>query len=334
MSFIQDKLSRPIRDLRISLIDTCNYRCSYCMPEQKFGKSYQFLKPDQRLSFDEIIKTVKVFAKLGVNKVRLTGGEPLLRKNIPILIKNLKSIEGISDLALTTNGQLLNRHLDDLIASGLDRINISLDTLDPELYYENSGQKGRLEPVLTAIENAANSSLKSIKINCVLQKNINDSNYFSLLKKYQDSRIQVRFIEFMDVGNKNKWNIKKVVPFEKVYQSINSKWPLKPSDQKYYGEVASRYKYLNHKGEIGFINSITKPFCGECTRARLSADGKLYTCLFANQFHDLKPIIKNQNSKQLEQKITEIWHAREDRYSEMRNNSHNQKKVEMYVIGG
>lgn len=329
-----DKLKRPIRDLRISLIDTCNYRCGYCMPEETFDKSYQFLKPEQRLSFDEIIKAVKAFAKLGVNKIRLTGGEPLLRKNLPQLVESIRKIEGILDIALTTNGQLLDRHLESLIDSGLDRINISLDTLNPEVYYQNSGKKGTLAPVLKAIDNATNSRLKSVKLNCVLQEGVNSSNYLDLLKKYQDTRVQVRFIEFMDVGNKNKWNINKVVPFAEIYKQINKKWPLESMDQNYYGEVASRYKYQNHQGEIGFINSISQPFCGECTRARLSADGKLYTCLFANKFHDLKPIIKNQNSLDLESEIIKIWTNRNDRYSELRNKSHNQTKVEMYVIGG
>ena len=332
---ITDKLNRPIKDLRISVMDTCNYRCPYCMPADKFDDNYQFLKPSQRLSFDEIERLVKIFAEFGVNKIRLTGGEPLLRKNLANLIYRIKHIQGIKDIALTTNGQLLKRQLPKLIDAGLDRVNISLDTIDKDLYYQMSGEKGDLQTVLDTIEYANNSALKGVKLNCVVQKGVNDNQIIPLLEKYQNTDIVVRFIEFMDVGNKNEWHKNHVLSFTEILKIINSHYKVEAIDPNYIGEVASRYKYTDIKGEIGFITSISKPFCRDCSRARLSADGKLYTCLFANQDFDLRSHLRHEDDEQLKNIIKNIWQNRKDRYSEIRHELKDKKqKIEMYVIGG
>ena len=336
MNNIIDKFNRPIKDLRISVMDTCNYRCPYCMPADKFDENYQFLKSNERLNFDEICHIVKIFAEFGVNKIRLTGGEPLLRKNLPELISRLKNIDGIKDIALTTNGQLLKKQLPSLIDAGLDRVNISLDTIDQNLYRKMSGNKGQLMPVLEAIDFALSSKLKSVKLNCVVQIGVNDNEILPLLKKYQDTEVVVRFIEFMDVGTKNDWQKNSVMHFKDILQHIEAKWPLRAVDPNYKGEVASRYKYRDHAGEIGFITSISKPFCRDCSRARLSADGKLYTCLFAHEAFDLKTYLRNNNVTSLKDYIENVWKNREDRYSEIRHKSkdNNTNRIEMYVIGG
>lgn len=335
MNKVIDKLGRPIKDLRISVIDTCNYRCPYCMPADKFDDDYRFLKPQERLSFEEIERIVKIFADCGVNKIRLTGGEPLLRKNLAQLVRSLKNIGGITDIALTTNGQLLKKQLPSLIEAGLDRINISLDTIDENLYYQMSGKKGHLKVVLDAIEFASKSSLKSIKINCVVQKGINDKHILPLLERYQDTNVVVRFIEFMDVGTKNSWQEKTVMPFKEILQKIDAQWQVEPIKANYTGEVADRYQYKDYSGEIGFISSISKPFCQDCSRARLSADGKLYTCLFANKAFDLRSYLANENDELLKSSIHNVWQNREDRYSELRHKLSDKKdRIEMYVIGG
>jgi cyclic pyranopterin phosphate synthase len=335
MPSITDKLNRPIKDLRISVMDTCNYRCPYCMPADKFDDDYAFLKKEERLGFSEIERVVKAFANLGVNKIRLTGGEPLLRRDLDRLIKFLKRINGINDIALTTNGQLLQRQLPQLIEAGLDRINISLDTIDADLYYQMSGEKGQLQVVLDAIDAASASSLKSVKLNCVVQKGINDDQIIPLLERYQDTNVVVRFIEFMDVGTKNDWHKNQVINFKNIVEIIESRWQIEPLEPNYIGEVASRYRYKNHIGEIGFISSISQPFCKTCSRARISADGKLYTCLFAHAEHDLKKIIRGDGLEDLEEFISEIWQNRDDRYSEIRHELKGKKdKIEMYVIGG
>jgi cyclic pyranopterin phosphate synthase len=305
------------------------------MPAEKFDDNYNFLKPSQRLSFDEILRVVKVFAKFGVNKIRLTGGEPLLRKNLPELISRIKQVEGIEDIALTTNGQLLKKQLPDLIQAGLDRVNISLDSIDEELYYKMSGNKGQLHVVLDAIEAARASSLSEVKLNCVVQKGVNENHIIDLLKKYQNTEVVVRFIEFMDVGNKNDWNQNKVLSFQETLQMIQKHWKIEAIDPNYKGEVAARYKYLDQQGEIGFITSISKPFCQDCSRARLSADGKLFTCLFSHQSYDLRALLRSENDQVLQQTIINIWQNREDRYSEIRHQiTEPKEKIEMYIIGG
>lgn len=335
MQNITDKLNRPITDLRISVMDTCNYRCPYCMPADKFDEKYQFLKPNERLDFDEIYRIVNVFSDFGVNKIRLTGGEPLLRKNLADLIKKLKKINGIKDIALTTNGQLLKKQLPQLLDAGLDRVNISLDTIDEDLYYQMSGKKGHLQVVLDAIEYARESALKSVKINCVVQVGVNDEHILALLERYQDTDVVVRFIEFMDVGNKNGWQKKTVLNFNDILLRIQNKWKIHAISPNYKGEVATRYRYQDHSGEIGFITSISQPFCQDCSRARLSADGKLYTCLFASKAFDLKNQLKNKDDQGLKHYIQNVWQNRDDRYSEIRHQMKNKNdKIEMYVIGG
>ena len=336
MNNITDKLNRPIKDLRISVMDTCNYRCPYCMPAEKFDDNYQFLKPNQRLSFDEICRIVTVFAGFGVNKIRLTGGEPLLRKNLDELISRIKQIDGINDIALTTNGQLLKKQLPKLVDAGLDRVNISLDTINADLYHKMSGNKGDLDVVLDAIDSARKTKLKSVKINCVVQNGVNDQDILPLLAKYKDTNVVVRFIEFMDVGTINGWQQDTVVQFKDILNNISSKWPLHALDANYKGEVACRYKYNDHIGEVGFITSISKPFCRDCSRARISADGHLYTCLFAHESFNLKTHLKNDNNDFLQQYIKDVWENREDRYSEVRHElkTDSPKKIEMYVIGG
>ncbi len=335
MKNIHDLLNRPIKDLRISVMDTCNYRCPYCMPADKFDDNYQFLKPNERLDFGEIIRLVKIFADFGVNKIRLTGGEPLLRKNLAALIAGIKDINGIKDIALTTNGQLLQKQLPQLIAAGLDRVNISLDTIDHELYHQMSGKKGDLQTVLDAIDFASASRLKSVKLNCVVQKGINDKHILPLLEKYQNSPVVVRFIEYMDVGNKNQWHKNQVLSFKEIHQIIQQKWAIQALESNYVGEVAARYKYQDFAGEIGFITSISQPFCRDCSRARLSADGKLYTCLFASQSFDLRSLLRHEDDKYLKNYIMQVWQNRDDRYSEIRHELKDKKeKIEMYVIGG
>lgn len=342
---VTDRLDRPVRDLRISVMDTCNYRCPYCMPADKFDDNYQFLRPQQRLNFDEIVAVARAFAACGVNKLRLTGGEPLLRKNLPVLVRRLDAIDGIEDIAITTNGLLLARQLPDLIAAGIKRVTISLDSLDADQYRQLSGNKGDLHTVLSAIDQAAASSLASVKINCVIQRGVNEQQILPILERFRNTRVVVRFIEFMDVGNKNDWHPEQVLSAAEVLRVIQARWPLKPLKPNYRGEVATRYAYADGAGEIGFITSISQPFCGDCSRARLSADGKVYTCLFAAGGHDLRPILRASDPQQntamaLYEAVAAIWRQRADRYSEKREAVRRQRaaggrqKIEMYVIGG
>ncbi len=342
---VSDRLGRPVRDLRISVMDTCNYRCPYCMPADKFDDQYQFLRPHQRLNFAEIEAVARAFARHGVNKLRLTGGEPLLRKDLPKLVERLSAIEGIEDLALTTNGLLLARQLPDLLSAGLQRVTISLDSLDADQYRALSGNKGDLATVLRAIDEAAASDLQAVKINCVIQRGVNEQQIIPLLRLFRGTRVVVRFIEFMDVGNKNDWQPRQVLRAAEILRVIQQHWPLKPLKPNYRGEVAARYAYADGAGEVGFITSISQPFCGDCSRARLSADGQVYTCLFSSRGHDLRPILRQNKAagsitKELEQAIESIWRQRADRYSEQRETllrqqaRKNKNKIEMYVIGG
>ncbi|MCF6300871.1 MAG: GTP 3',8-cyclase MoaA [Proteobacteria bacterium] len=338
MTSLTDKLGRPLKDLRISVMDTCNFRCGYCMPAEKFDSSYQFLKPHQRLYFEEICRVARKFAKLGVNKLRLTGGEPLLRKDLAHLVAMLKDIPGIEDIALTTNAVLLAAKLEDLIEAGLTRVTISLDALDDELFQQLNGHKGHIHPVLKAIELASASSLKQVKINCVLQKGINENQIIPLLTKYRSTKVIVRFIEFMDVGNINDWDKHKVVTAQEVIDKVQSVWPIKAIGENYKGEVASRYQFVDTKGEFGLISSISQPFCQDCSRIRLSADGKIYTCLFGSHGHDIKQLIRDEaeDGDLLLATIKQIWSNRDDQYSVLRKQmkQSKQNKIEMYVIGG
>ncbi len=334
-----DALGRPLHDLRISLLDQCNFRCPYCMPESEFHAAFEFLTRKQRLTYDEIVRVVAAAVSLGVSKIRLTGGEPLLDKRIDDLIVRLREIVGIDDLALTTNGMLLEDRAAGLAAAGLDRVSISLDSLDPDVFRTMSGGRGEVERVLAGLAGAEAAGLGPIKINVVVQKGVNDHTIIPLLENFRGTPHIVRLIEFMDVGNRNGWRLDQVVPSATLLQRIQTHWPVRAIDANYAGEVARRYKYTDGEGEIGFISSVTEPFCGGCSRARLSADGMLYTCLFANKGTDLRESLRDGcDDSELVAILANIWLQRADRYSELRRPAlaehHVLKKVEMYRMGG
>ncbi len=316
---IYDKLNRPIHDLRISVIDRCNFRCPYCMPDQE-SKHYSFLKKEEWLTFEEILRLVGLFVQVGVKKVRLTGGEPLLRPKLADLVQELSHISGIEDLALTTNGSLLEASAHELKKSGLKRLTVSLDTLDSRIFKHLSGQKGSVSDVLNGIKAAENAGFESIKINVVIQKGVNDTKLLDLVEYFRGTKHVIRFIEYMDVGNCNHWESRYVVPSKEILAVIQEKYPLKPLDSNYYGEVAERYEFLDGQGEIGFISSVSQPFCQSCTRARLSTDGKFYTCLFASDGTDLRALLRQGASDEvLLNTIKTVWQKRTDRYSELRD---------------
>jgi GTP 3',8-cyclase len=334
-----DRLGRPLHDLRISVMDRCNFRCPYCMPKEQFHENYQFLKSRERLSFDELTRLTKLFAGLGVRKVRLTGGEPLLRANLADLVGDLTGIPGIEDIALTTNGVLLANHAVDLHANGLRRITVSLDTLDKEIFARLSGGFGALDQVLGGIDAAIAAGLAPVKINAVIERGVNDHTALDLVEHFRGTPVIVRFIEFMDVGNRNHWDPKMVVPSRELAARINARWPMHPVSQNYRGEVAERWRFEDGGGEIGFISSVSQPFCGGCSRARLSSEGKFYTCLFATRGIDLRgPLRDGADDAELLRIIRGAWVARTDRYSELREELRRDptetKKIEMYYIGG
>ncbi len=336
---VRDTLGRPVRDLRISVMDRCNFRCPYCMPREKYHERYKFLGSHERLSFDEIVRLARLFVKLGVRKLRLTGGEPLLRTNLSDLIGDLTAIPGVEDVALTTNGVLLARQAAELKAAGLRRITVSLDSLDPELFARMSGGFGGLEDVLDGIAHARSAGLEPIKINCVIQRGINDATAVDLVEHFRGTGVIVRFIEYMDVGSRNEWRQDLVVPSKELVARISERWPLQAVEREYRGEVAQRYQFADGAGEVGFISSVTQPFCGDCSRARLSSDGVIYTCLFATHGTNLRDALRSGASdEQLLEIIRSIWLARTDRYSEqraqLRKTAGDQRKVEMFYIGG
>lgn len=333
-SSVVDFYSRPLHDLRISVIDQCNFRCSYCMPEDVYAHR-TFLTKDQLLSFDEIELIVRSFACLGVKKLRITGGEPLLRKNLPELIYKLSLISGIEDIALTTNGILLPKYAKSLKEAGLKRVNISLDALDDEIFGKMNGRNVKVQDVLKGIYAAKEADLE-IKINMVVQKGINDHQIMPMVQLFKDKELNLRFIEFMDVGNSNGWNMDQVVTKKEIYQMIQETFQLEPVSKQYYGEVAKRYKHIDSKAEIGFISSVSEAFCSTCTRARLSADGKIYTCLFADKGYDLQHWLREGTSQEmLTHFIKQVWNKRVDKYSEERTEQTARKgKIEMFYIGG
>jgi cyclic pyranopterin phosphate synthase len=336
---LEDALGRPVRDLRISLLDRCNFRCPYCMPESEFHRDYQFLRKRELLAHDEILRIVRVAVSLGVTKLRLTGGEPLLDKNVPALVAALAELEGVEDLALTTNGTLLAPMAGALARAGLHRVTVSLDTLDEQIFREMSGNRGDLQKVLQGIEAAEKAGLSPVKINTVVQRGINDHTVLDLLEHFRGTGHIVRLIEFMDVGNRNAWRLNQVVPSRQLLDRINERWPVRAIGRSYPGEVASRYEYEDGQGQIGFISSVTEPFCGACSRARLSADGVLYTCLFATAGTSLRdPLRAGADEARLAEILSSVWLRRKDRYSELRRpdatNTHVLKKVEMYRMGG
>ncbi len=333
---LQDKLNRPLHDLRISVIDRCNFRCPYCMPKEQYPQQYKFLQKSDWLTFGEIIRLVRIFTHLGVNKIRLTGGEPLLRPDLPNLLKQLHALDGISDSALTTNGSLLKKYAKDLKSAGLKRLTVSLDTLDSRIFKHMSGRHGSVKTVLDAIDAGAQAGFESIKINVVVQKGVNDHTIIDLVEHFRGTPHVLRFIEYMDVGTCNHWNFKYVFSSKEILNLISRDYPLEPVGSKYYGEVAKRYRYLDGKGEIGFISSVTQPFCRRCTRARLSTDGKLFTCLFATSGVDLRtPLREGASDSELLNIIQDIWQKRDDQYSELRSTAPNpSNKIEMFQIGG
>jgi GTP 3',8-cyclase len=335
----RDRRGRPLRDLRISVMDRCNFRCPYCMPRETFHDRYRFLGSHERLSFDEIVRLARLFVRLGVRKLRLTGGEPLLRPNLTDLIGDLTAIEGVDDIALTTNGVLLAKYAFELRAAGLQRITVSLDSADPEVFRRMSGGFGGPEDVLSGIEQARRAGLDPIKINAVVQRGVNDHTVLDLVERFRGTGVVVRFIEYMDVGNRNHWSQDLVVPSRELLARIGERWPLEPLGREYRGEVAERYTFADGGGEVGFISSVTQPFCGDCSRARLSSDGVLYTCLFATHGTSVRDQLRSGASDdQLLEVLRRVWAGRADNYSEQRQaqreSAGDARKVEMFYIGG
>ena len=333
-----DLRGRPLRDLRVSVIETCNYRCPYCMPDG-LTPDETALDRSRRLSFAEIETAVRSFVQVGVRKVRLTGGEPLLRRNLPELVATLAAIPGVEDLALTTNGSLLSAKALSLREAGLHRLTISLDALDPAIFRALSGGRGEVADVLAGISAAENAGFKSIKLNTVVQRGVNESQLLPLVEHFRRTGHVLRFIEYMDVGTCNGWRRERVVPSRELYDRIAARWPLRALSPAYRGEVAARHVFEDGGGEIGFVSSISAPFCGDCHRARLSADGQLFTCLFAGAGSDLRPALAAGEAA-LAERIGALWSRRADRYSESRDgdaraiDARAAKKIEMFYIGG
>ena len=331
-----DTLNRPLRDLRISVTDRCNFRCTYCMPKEVFGRDFQFLARGEILTFEEITRLARIFVAHGVRKVRITGGEPLLRRDIEKLIAMLTRIDGLDDLTLTTNGSLLKSKARGLKEAGLQRITVSLDSLDNDVFMSMNDVDFPVERVLKGIEAAFQVGLTPVKINMVVKKGVNEGSVLEMARYFRERGQIVRFIEYMDVGNSNGWRLDEVVPAAAIVRTINAEMPLEPVEPDYRGEVANRYRYRDGSGEIGVIASVTQPFCGDCTRARLSADGKLYTCLFATVGQDLRaPLRAGKTDEEIAALLRSLWRTRDDRYSELRSSqTPDLPKVEMSYIGG
>lgn len=308
------------------------------MPEEKFHSGFNFLKSSERLSFDEILRVTKLFTDLGVSKIRITGGEPLLRVNLTELIGDLSTLKKIEDIALTTNGVLLKKYSEELKACGLNRITVSLDSIDPEQFRKMSGGRGNLETVLEGIDAALSVGFKKLKINAVIKRGTNDDQVIEMIDYFKDQSVIIRFIEYMDVGNLNQWKLNETVGSDEIIKKLSEKWQLDPLDKNYEGETAQRYQIDGSETEIGLISSVTKPFCGSCTRARLSSDGKLYNCLFASEGKDIRSWIRDGKSDEyIKNELASIWKERRDRYSELRYSDeidNTDEKVEMYYIGG
>lgn len=320
------------------MTDRCNFRCQYCMPAEIFGPDFAFLQPDKILSFEEIERLVKIFVSLGVKKVRITGGEPLLRQDLPKLIERIHRIDGVEDIALTTNGTLLKKYAHDLKKAGLSRVSVSLDSLNEERFFEMNGGRGKVKTVLEGIEKAAEAGLL-VKINMVVQKGKNEQDIVSMAEYFKDKKQILRFIEYMDVGNSNGWRLDDVVGKKEIIEQVHQISPLAPVEPAYKGEVATRYQYQDDSGEIGIISSVTDSFCSNCSRARISAEGKLYTCLFATEGTDLRELLRSgEDDASIIRCISDVWENRKDRYSDERNEQTMEKrkksKIEMSHIGG
>lgn len=339
LSDVRDRLGRPLRELRISVTDRCNFRCGYCMPKEAFGDHYSFLPRAELLTFEEISRLgALAVTQLGVRKLRLTGGEPLLRRDLQLLVGQLAAIDGLSDLTLTTNGHLLAQQADALADAGLQRITVSLDALDDATFHRMNGGFGEVERVLAGIEAAARAGLRPIKINCVVVRGVNEHVVEPLARHFRGTPHVVRFIEYMDVGTVNRWQRNDVFRVEEIRRSIERVAPLEPLSETAAGGVAERFRYLDGSGEVGIVASVTRPFCGECNRARLSADGRLLTCLFASSGMSLlEPMRAGATDIQLAERWAAAWRQRDDRYSELRAASTpngSRRRLEMYQIGG
>lgn len=335
---LQDKLGRPLRDLRISVTDRCNFRCSYCMPAEIFDKDFMFLPKDDVLTFEEITRLTTLFVEAaGIKKLRITGGEPLVRKDLTQLIAMLSNVQGIKDIAMTTNGSLLAKHAKELKQAGLHRVTISLDSLDDERFRKINGRNIGVDQILAGIDAAQEAGL-GVKINMVVQRGVNDTDIIPMVRHFKNTNIILRFIEYMDVGNSNGWKLDEVVSKREIFDRINEEIPIEPIQPNYIGEVATRFRFKDSDHEIGIISSVTDAFCSSCSRARLSADGKLVTCLFASTGHDLRDHLRaGATDEQIMDRMAEIWSGRHDRYSEERLNNTDKKqirKIEMSHIGG
>jgi cyclic pyranopterin phosphate synthase len=333
---LTDRLGRFMHDLRISVIDRCNFRCKYCMPKEIFGRDFAFMANQELLSFEEINRVAQMFVSLGVKKIRLTGGEPLLRRDIHVLINQLLQIKGLEDIGLTTNGVLLDRNAQFLRDAGLKRVNVSLDALDDELFKSINESGVSTKHVLKGIQKAIEVGLE-VKVNMVVKKGMNEQQIIPMAKYFKELDIPLRFIEFMDVGETNGWDLSKVITKKEIFTMLSEHFLLVPVDPLYIGEVAKRYRYKGTNTEVGFITSVSESFCSTCTRARLSSDGKLYTCLFASSGFDLKRMLRSEKSnEEITDAIKAVWHGRADRYSDERiaETTKNRKKVEMFFIGG
>ncbi|WP_078429257.1 GTP 3',8-cyclase MoaA [Alkalihalobacterium alkalinitrilicum] len=335
---IVDLFGRPLRDIRISVTDQCNFRCQYCMPAEIFGPDYEFLPKERLLSFEELTRLTRIFALLGVKKVRITGGEPLMRKDLPLLIKMIKDVDGISEIAMTTNGVFLAKYAQALKDAGLNRVTVSLDSLNDDRFGKINGRGFKVDKILEGIEVAASVGL-TVKINMVVKKGGNDQDILPMARYFSEKGHILRFIEYMDVGNTNGWKLDQVVPSQEIVKMIDNEWSLEPVDSNYYGEVATRYRYKGTNKEIGMISSVTQAFCSTCSRARLSVEGKLYTCLFASSGTDLRgPVKEGKSDEDIIKLISKVWNDRHDRYSEERLSNtaelKKRKKVEMSHIGG
>jgi GTP 3',8-cyclase len=329
-----DALNRPLRDLRISVTDRCNFRCVYCMPKEVFGRDYRFLERKELLSFEEIERLARTFAGLGVEKIRLTGGEPLVRKNVEELIAKLAAIDGL-DMALTTNGSLLAQKAQSLADAGLQRVTVSLDSLDDEVFRTMNDVDFPVERVLGGIDAAAAAGMP-VKVNMVVKRGLNEDSIVAMARYFRGTPHILRFIEFMDVGATNGWRMDDVVTAKEIVERIDAEFPLEPVEANYRGEVAKRWRYKDGQGEIGLIASVTQSFCGDCSRARLSAEGKLYTCLFAVRGHDLRALLRDGSPDEaVRERLSAIWSRRTDRYSDLRSaGTPDLPKVEMSYIGG
>ncbi len=335
-----DRLGRPLHDLRISVTDRCNFRCTYCMPKEIFGRDYAFLPKDQVLSFEEIHRAARAFVELGVEKLRITGGEPLVRRGLPELIRMLADLRTpggqVLDLTLTTNGAALRSLAQPLADAGLQRVTVSLDSLDDAVFGAMNGVDFPVAKVLDGIDAALEAGLTPVKINMVVRRGINETSIVPMARWARDTGVTLRFIEYMDVGHSNGWRLDEVVPAAELIETVTAAWPADPAEAQYRGEVAGRWRYADGAGEFGIISSVTRPFCRDCTRARLSADGKLYTCLFAVDGRDVRAVLRDGSSdEELLAFLIDTWRARDDRYSESRADSTSDlPKIEMFAMGG